>query len=255
LSPEILLAIRALDETLKSGIDLDTSNQVILGVSRRLLRVPLSLIEINPTIIRAAAATGFSPGLKLFKRIVDITVATGLGLVALPCLPVIVLAIKLDSRGPVIYKQTRLGMNNRHFSIYKFRTMTKDAEAGGAVYAALKDPRITRVGNLMRRTRIDEIPQLWNVLIGDMSLVGPRPERPENLDRLELAIPEFSARTSVRPGITGWAQVSTVNYASTTEETGRKVEYDFYYIVFSSVWLDVKVMLRTICVILRFRGR
>lgn len=222
---------------------------------RNLQRVPLDLVNKDADFLRdAAEALAASTYMKV-RRGLDILGAVTLGLPVLPLLPLVDLAIRLDSAGPAIYRQTRLGMGNAPFSICKFRTMRQDAEANGAVYASTNDPRITRLGSFLRRTRIDEIPQLWNILRGDMSFIGPRPERPENLAMLEAAIPGFSLRTTIRPGLTGWAQVSSINYAATVEETGRKVERDFHYLLFAGPWLDLQIAVRTIMVVLRFRGR
>lgn len=182
----------------------------------------------------------------LIKRGMDIVLAlTGLALFA-PLLPVLALAIWLNSRGPIFYTQERLGKNGEIFRIYKLRSMVANAEAEtGAVFAQKGDRRVTRVGSLLRRTRLDEVPQLVNVLRGDMSLVGPRPERPEHVLRLTQKIPFYRTRLIVRPGLTGWAQVS-YGYGSTDEDALVKLQYDLYYVRHVSFLLDVNILLRTV---------
>lgn len=180
----------------------------------------------------------------LLKRIIDFTTAL-LGLFFLsPFFPVIMLLIKIDSPGPSLYSQIRMGLRGKPFRLYKFRTMRQDAEASGAQWAQKKDPRITRIGSFMRKSRIDEFPQLWNVLKGDMSLVGPRPERPEFIEELKKTIPLYEWRLLVPPGLTGWAQIRH-GYTDTTEGIRRKLQYDLYYIKNHSISLDVEIILRT----------
>jgi exopolysaccharide biosynthesis polyprenyl glycosylphosphotransferase len=157
----------------------------------------------------------------------------------LPLLPFIVLAVKLDSPGPVLYRQKRVGREERSFYCYKFRTMRQDAEADtGATWAADDDPRITRVGKFLRSSRLDEIPQLWCVLKGDMHFVGPRPERPEFVEWLSKEIPYYGVRHTVRPGITGWAQVQ-YKYGNTLDDAREKLQYDLFYIKNASLGLDL----------------
>ena len=188
------------------------------------------------------------------KRVFDIVLAFVMLVVAIPLIPLLALAIKLDSPGPVFFRQVRVGRGGKPFRIVKFRSMRQDAEAvGGAVWALDNDPRITRVGRFFRKSRLDEIPQLWNVLVGDMSFVGPRPERPEFDDRLEREIPFYRARRAVRPGLTGWAQVRH-KYGNTMLDALRKVEYDLYYIKNESLYLDLLILLRTIAVVLKLGG-
>lgn len=199
------------------------------------------------------------------KRFVDIVLA-GLGIfVTAPLWPLIALAIRIDSKGPVIYRQMRVGrmLSDRTevFLMCKFRTMRTDAESKtGAVWAAKLDPRITRVGNFLRKTRLDEVPQLLNVLFGDMSLVGPRPERPGFYNKLEAAIPFFADRTAgLRPGITGLAQVNQ-GYDSCIDDVRRKVAFDHAYAMrlsrFGSWFVgDITIMLRTVTVMVTGRGQ
>jgi lipopolysaccharide/colanic/teichoic acid biosynthesis glycosyltransferase len=185
------------------------------------------------------------PYTRFAKRTFDIVVASiGLSLTD-PLLPVLALLVKL-SKGPLIYSQTRLGEAGRHFTIYKFRTMRDDAEdPGRALWAEERDPRITPVGRFMRRTRLDELPQLVNVLRGEMSIVGPRPERPEFVELLEVEVPFWNRRHLVKPGITGWAQVSC-GYASDAEGTVRKLSYDLWYLRHRSLAVDLGICAKTL---------
>jgi len=174
--------------------------------------------------------------------------------VALPLVPFIMLAIKLDSPGPVLYHQKRVGRGGTNFYCYKLRTMQRDAEADtGATWATDDDPRITRVGKFLRLSRLDEIPQLWCVLIGDMNFVGPRPERPEFVEWLSEAIPYYKVRHSVRPGITGWAQVMH-KYGNTLGDAREKLQYDLFYIKNASIGLDLFILFQTVKIVLLGRG-
>jgi sugar transferase (PEP-CTERM system associated) len=187
------------------------------------------------------------------KRATDLVLAA-VGLVAcLPLMAVVALAIKLDSRGPVLFRQARVGQHGRIFVVNKFRSMTVDAERNGAVWAVLNDPRVTRVGKWLRRLRLDELPQFMNVLIGDMSFIGPRPERPEFVRALQRRIPFYMERHSVKPGITGWAQVRH-QYAASVEDSLEKLQYDLYYVKNLSPLLDLLILLSTIQVVLFARG-
>ena len=173
---------------------------------------------------------------------------------SLPLLLIVAVLIKLDSRGPALYRQERVGFEGKTFTLYKFRSMRRDAElAGVPEWASIDDPRTTRIGRFIRFTRIDELPQLFNVLRGDMSIIGPRPERPYFVNRLATEIPFYSARHCVKPGITGWAQVNAP-YGASTEDTRTKLRYDLYYIKHCSFRLDVLILLRTIRVIVLQEG-
>jgi len=201
----------------------------------------------------------FTPGFRvktsqqIVRRIVSFTVAFTALLICLPFIPFIILAVRLSSPGPVFFNQTRVGHRGRLFTAHKFRTMRQNAEAEGAVWATKDDPRITPLGGFMRKTRLDEIPQLWNVLRGDMGFVGPRPERPEFVQWLSNEIPYYDLRHMIRPGITGWAQVR-YRYGATLEETKRKLEYDLYYLKHLSIGLDMLIMFETIKTIVLRRG-
>jgi exopolysaccharide biosynthesis polyprenyl glycosylphosphotransferase len=196
---------------------------------------------------------GFSLYL-LARRLLDVVFAiVGLLLFA-PFFPLLAIAIKGTSPGPVFYRQVRLGRGGRPFTVFKLRTMQADAEKEhGAQWARPRDQRITLVGGFLRKTRLDEVPQLLNVLRGEMSLVGPRPERPEFVERLERVIPFYRTRLAVDPGLTGWAQVR-YRYGATTEDALRKLQYDLYYIRHQSLLLDFEILIRTIWTVLLFRG-
>lgn len=193
--------------------------------------------------------------LRLCKRIVDIF-ASLFGLIMLsPLIPFIAIAIKLESEGPVLFKQVRVGEGDKEFVLMKFRSMRSDAEAvSGAVWSQENDPRITRVGRLLRMTRLDEIPQLLNILNGDMSLVGPRPERPEFVQNLTKHIPYYSERHYVKPGLTGWAQVC-YPYGSSVEDAIEKLRFDLYYIKNISLLFDFYIIFKTFGVVLLGKGR
>jgi len=187
-------------------------------------------------------------------RSLDISASLGLLLVTLPLLLVVAIAIKLDSPGPIFYRQERIGRGNRVFSILKFRSMTIDAEgAGAAQWARVGDSRVTRIGRFLRIYRIDEIPQVLNILRGEMSFVGPRPERPGFVEQLTEAIPHYADRAIVRPGLTGWAQVR-YPYGASVEDARNKLSYDLWYIQERSIALDLRIVLATVRVVLGQTG-
>ena len=190
----------------------------------------------------------------VIRRVVSVIISL-LGLtLALPLLPLIVLAIRFDSKGPVFYTQARVGKGGRVFNVVKFRTMRQDAEAAnGPQWAGNNDPRVTRVGKFLRVSRLDEIPQLWCVLKGDMAFVGPRPERPEFIEWLSKEIPYYGVRHMVRPGLTGWAQVK-YKYGSTVADAREKLQYDLFYIKNASIGLDLLIMFLTVKTVLLRRG-
>jgi sugar transferase (PEP-CTERM system associated) len=194
-----------------------------------------------------------SRGTLFAKRLLDILVA-GAGLVlALPLMLLVAIAVRLDSPGPIFFSQERVGRGWRSFTVWKFRSMRTDAEAGGAVWAVQGDTRVTRVGRFIRKTRLDELPQLWNVLNGDMSLVGPRPERRMFVDQLQEQCQWYEQRLVVRPGLTGWAQIKAP-YASTFEESIEKLKFDLFYIKNLSLFLDISILLSTARIVLLGRG-
>jgi len=188
------------------------------------------------------------------KRAVDIVGALALITASFPIMLLSAIATKIVSPGPVLFSQTRVGTNGAHFTIYKFRTMHLHAEKSGAQWASKEDNRLIPLGSFFRKTRIDELPQCWNILKGEMSIVGPRPERPEFTETLTKDIPYYDLRHVVKPGLTGWAQVS-YPYGASTEDALKKLQYDLYYIKNYSLLLDLNILLRTVLVTLRRSGR
>jgi sugar transferase (PEP-CTERM system associated) len=224
-----------------------------VGTLRERLDGKIQLDGLRPSSFLYSEGFRLRPSQQFTRQVVSIlAAATGL-LLFLPFLPFVALAVKLSSEGPIFFRQTRVGMAGRTFEVIKFRTMGTNAEAGGAKWATKNDPRVTKVGKIMRKTRIDEIPQLWNVLRGDMGFVGPRPERPEFTAWLSDELPFYYLRNLIRPGLTGWAQVR-FGYGSTLAETKEKLEYDLYYVKHMSLGLDLLIMFETIKTILRRRG-
>lgn len=210
--------------------------------------------QLNPSWLIFTEGFHFSPGKRLLRRLVNFCAALAGLLLALPMVPLVMLLVKVSSSGPVFYRQKRVGRGGKEFYCYKFRTMRQDAEADtGATWAADNDPRITRIGRFLRFWRLDEIPQLWCVLKGDMHFVGPRPERPEFVNWLKKEIPFYEVRHMVRPGITGWAQVRCA-YANTVEDSREKLQYDLFYIKNASLSLDLWIMLQTVKIVLIGRG-
>ncbi|PPQ38467.1 sugar transferase [Rhodopila globiformis] len=215
--------------------------------------------RIEPEALRIEellVADGFAGGGAgaALKRGCDIVIALVLLTMALPVMLVTAIAIRLDSHGPVIYRQQRVGQFGRVFTVFKFRSMRTDPEACGTPrWAQTGDPRVTRIGRIIRASRIDELPQLANVLRGEMSLVGPRPERPLFVEQLARAIPFYRQRAYVKPGLTGWAQVN-YPYGASIEDAREKLAYDLYYVKHSSFWLDLLILLRTVRVVLFQEG-
>lgn len=218
-------------------------------------RVPVEHVGSHWAIVLPVGGISVLNPYPPMKRLVDIVLSL-LGLVILVLLlPFIAIAIWLDSRGPIFYRQQRVGLNGRLFRIIKFRTMIPDAEKySGAVFAERNDPRVTRMGNFMRKTRIDELPQLINIFRGDMSLIGPRPERPEHVQRLQEKIPFYRTRHTVRPGLTGWAQVR-YSYGANDHDALVKLQYDLYYIRHQSLLLDLTILIRTVGKVIRMAGQ
>ena len=216
-------------------------------------RVPVSLVEENWSVVLPLDDQGVRPW-DVLKSTLDYLLAIA-GMIALALLfPFIALAIRLDSRGAVLYSQQRVGRNGRNFRMVKFRSMRADAEAEtGAVFAEEDDPRITRVGRYLRRSHLDELPQVINILRGEMSLVGPRPERPEHVAKLTKELPFYRIRQMLLPGVTGWAQVHQ-DYASGVADTQVKLQYDLYYVRNHSFLLDLEILLRTTGRVLDTRG-
>jgi len=256
-------------------------DRVVVGLSDRrgrlpidqLLRAKLSGVRVEDATTTYERLTGkilvddlkpswliFSDGFRAsrvtrsIKRMLDLALSIVGCALAAPLMALTALAVKLDSKGPALYSQERVGENGRTFTLYKFRSMRTDAEqAGRPVWASDKDDRVTRVGRFIRLTRLDELPQLWNVLKGDMSFVGPRPERPFFVEQLARDIPFYMERHAVKPGVTGWAQVK-YRYGSSIEDAMEKLRYDLYYIKHLSVVFDLTIVLDTVKVILFGKG-
>ena len=201
-------------------------------------RLPLVHILGGWEVTRPVHRSGFAP----VKRILDVLLVLVTLPIWLPVAAIVWVVVKIDSpRGPAIYRQTRVGRGGDVFTLIKFRTMIEDAEVSGPQFASKNDPRITRVGRFLRLSRLDEIPQLWNVLVGDLSLVGPRPERPVFVEHFTDTIPFYASRHLIRPGVTGWAQVH-YGYADGDADTVEKLTFDLYYVKYSSIWLDIHIL-------------
>jgi sugar transferase (PEP-CTERM system associated) len=211
----------------------------------------VDLDSVNPSWL--IFSDGFSSGRMMsavFKRLFDIVASAVLLVLALPVIVLTAIAIRLESKGPAFYRQERVGLYGVPFACIKLRSMRTDAEAGGkAVWAEKDDPRITRIGRIIRKLRIDELPQCWSVLKGEMSFVGPRPERPQFVEDLEAKLPYYAERHMVKPGITGWAQIN-YPYGASIEDSRQKLEYDLYYAKNYSPFLDLLILLQTVRVVL-----
>ena len=224
-------------------------NEISTFLERETGRVDLQ--SVNPSWL--IFSDGFSSGRMLssmFKRLFDIGASLVLLVFTLPLILITAIAVKLESKGPAFYRQRRVGLYNVGFDIIKLRSMRQDAEvAGQAVWAEKDDPRITRIGRIIRKLRIDELPQTWSVLKGEMSFVGPRPERPQFVEDLEQQLNYYAERHMVKPGITGWAQIN-YPYGASIEDSRQKLEYDLYYAKNYSPFLDILILLQTIRVVL-----
>jgi sugar transferase (PEP-CTERM system associated) len=255
-------------------------DRIVVGLSDRrghlpidqLLRAKLAGVRVEDATTTYERLTGkilvddlkpswlvFSDGFRAsrvtraIKRMLDLALAIIGFVLAAPLMIATAIAIRLDSPGPILYAQERVGENGGRFTLYKFRSMRTDAERGTPVWARDKDDRVTRVGRFIRLTRLDELPQLWNVIRGDMSFVGPRPERPFFVEQLARQIPYYQQRHAVKPGLTGWAQVK-YRYGSTVEDAMEKLRYDLYYIKHLSIFFDLTIVLDTVKVILFGKG-
>ncbi|MEP7222483.1 MAG: TIGR03013 family XrtA/PEP-CTERM system glycosyltransferase [Novosphingobium sp.] len=214
----------------------------------------VDLDTVNPSWL--IFSDGFSSGRAVSsfaKRVFDITASALLLMLTFPLIAVFALIVKLDSKGPAFFRQTRVGLFGVPFSVLKLRSMRTDAEAAGAQWASKDDPRTTRVGRFIRKVRIDELPQTWSVLKGEMSFVGPRPERPEFVSELEEHMPYYAERHMVKPGITGWAQIN-YPYGASIEDSRHKLEYDLYYAKNYTPFLDLLILLQTLRVVLWHEG-
>jgi sugar transferase (PEP-CTERM system associated) len=242
------LPYRALLQARLRGIQVEHGTVLLEQITGRI--EPDSL---HPSALIFAEGLNLRRGAVFVRAAASRLIALATLIIVLPTLPFVVAAIKLTSPGPVIYRQKRVGQNGQIYEVLKFRTMGLDAEANGAQWAVEDDPRVTKVGRFLRLTRIDEIPQLWNVLRGDMRFVGPRPERPEFVKMLAEQIPYYQLRHVVPPGITGWAQVR-YRYGATVEDAKRKLTYDLYYIKHASLALDLLIVFETLKTVILRRG-
>lgn len=232
-----------------NGVHIEEATSWLEKISGR-----IEVDNLYPSWLIFAEGFRFSATFLLVRRLIAVLASAVLLTVVLPLIPFVILAIKLDSRGSILYRQRRVGRGGRVFYCYKFRTMRQDAESDtGPTWAGDDDPRITRVGKFLRKSRLDEIPQLFNVVKGDMAFVGPRPERPEFVEMLSKVIQYYPVRSAVRPGITGWAQVR-YKYGNTIEDSKEKLQYDLYYIKNASLGLDLLIMFQTIKIVLLGRG-
>lgn len=224
-----------------------------VGAIRERLSGKIQLDGLRPSTFLYSEGFRNRPYQQFLRRVAS-TGAAAIGLLlCLPIIPVLMLMVRISSKGPIFFRQTRVGVNGAPFNVIKFRSMFTDAESQGARWATKDDPRVTKIGMFMRKTRLDEIPQLWNILRGDMDFVGPRPERPEFIPMLSENLPFYYLRHLIRPGLTGWAQIR-YGYGATLAESREKLEYDLYYLKHMSLGLDLFVMFETIKTIIRRRG-
>lgn len=215
-------------------------------------KIPLKIINCGWFLNNFSE--GNKNGFEFVKRLFDIIMAILIGLPSLLISPLIILAIALDTKGKIIFKQIRQGKDGKPFLALKFRTMFKNAEQNGPMWAKENDPRVTKAGHFLRKTRLDEIPQLYNILRGEMSFVGPRPERPEFIEDLIKEIPFYKERLLVKPGLTGWAQIK-MPYADSVESSLKKLQFDLYYVKRRSFLFDLSIILKTINIIIKKLGR
>jgi exopolysaccharide biosynthesis polyprenyl glycosylphosphotransferase len=232
-----------------SGIRVDDAVTAFAALTGR---VPLA--TLNPGWLVFSEGFRRSAWNESLKRIVDMVGAIVGIVLTWPVMLIVGIAVRLESRGSVIYRQTRVGWMGKPFTVLKFRSMRADAESkNGAQWATFNDPRVTRLGGMLRKYRLDELPQFFNVLLGEMSFVGPRPERPYFVEQLRQTIPYYDERHSVRPGLTGWAQVQ-YRYGSTEEDAFKKLEYDLFYLKNLSLSFDVAIIFQTIRIVVGGRG-
>ena len=240
----LITELRNLDVCIKIVPDI---YDLLTGYAQMHSVTGMPLIDINPNILTEVQF--------LLKRLIDVFVSLISLIITSPILLLVAFIIKLSSKGDVIFRQERVGLNGKNFIIHKFRTMYTDSEKDtGPVWAQVNDPRITKIGYFLRKTRIDEFPQLFDVLIGNMSIVGPRPEREFFISQLKEKFPYYMRRLNVRPGVTGWAQIMG-SYDTDIDSVENKLKLDFYYIENISIWLDIKIMIITIWVILSGKGQ
>ena len=216
-------------------------------------RLPLSQMTDEWLLQTEGFSLNTRGSLRRLKRALDVLISLLLLIPAAPIMLITAIVVRLESPGPVIYTQDRVGLFEKEFTVYKFRSMRADAEKNGAVWASAQDARVTRFGKFIRKVRIDELPQIWNILKGDMSFIGPRPERMAFVTKLKETIPYYSLRHTVKPGLTGWAQVC-YPYGASEEDARRKLEYDLYYIKNMSILLDINIVFKTVGVVLFPKG-
>lgn len=243
-----VLPVQALLECKTIGIEVVDGHQMYEEELGR-----LSIDQLRPSAL--IFSTGFKRRIlaRGLKKLSDLMIsAIGL-LILVPILVLIAILIKIDSAGPIFYRQMRVGLRGQPFMIWKFRSMCAEAESNGPRWALTNDPRVSRVGRILRKFRLDEIPQLYNVLRGEMSLVGPRPERPVFVSELKMRIPYYDIRHTVRPGLTGWAQTQ-FRYGATAEDAHAKLQYDLYYVKNMTFGLDMRILIETIRVVLLGEG-
>ena len=242
------MPIRELLQAKMSGVRVEDAATMYERLTGKIL-----IDDIKPSWLIFSDGFRASRLTRMIKRVVDLALAA-VGLVlASPLVLLTALAVRLESSGPVLYRQERVGENGRVFTLFKFRSMRTDAENGTPIWAKENDDRVTRIGRFIRLTRLDELPQLWNVLRGDMSFVGPRPERPFFVEQLAAVIPFYSERHAVKPGVTGWAQVK-YQYGSSVEDAMEKLRYDLYYIKHLSIVFDLTIVVDTVKVIILGKG-
>lgn len=227
------------------------SSDALSFCERELGKIDITLLQ--PSWMLFSDGFKYSKRRSIAKRIFDLTLASLFVLVLWPFMLLTAIAVRLESPGPVLYFQTRVGLNGKSFRIYKFRSMRQDAEKNGAVWAKKNDSRVTRVGAFIRNTRLDELPQLYNVLVGEMSFVGPRPERPEFVVDLAKQIPFYETRHKVKPGLMGWAQLK-YPYGASVEDAKNKLQYDLYYTKNHSFLMDMLIMIQTVEIVLLGKG-
>lgn len=234
------------DEKIAVKIDPDLYS-IFSGQMRTVPIWGIPLIVISPQLLK--------PWQAFLKRFIDVVFSSLVILAGLPFWVIIGLIVKLGSKGPVFYAQERVGKGSNNFRMYKFRSMANDAEKAGPQWAKVNDPRVTPFGKFLRKSHLDEIPQFWNVLKGDMSIVGPRPERPVFVKKFSKILPEYKRRLILRPGITGWWQVHYTSYAESLEEIEGRLKDDFYYIENISLKLDLEIVIRTVFAVLKGHGQ
>jgi len=242
------LPIEELLRAKMSGVRVEDATTTYERVTGKIL-----LDDLRPSWLVFSEGFRVSRLTRLLKRTIDLGLSVTMGIVAFPIMVLTAIAVWLDSGAPVLYRQERVGENGRAFTLFKFRSMRHDAETGTPVWATAGDDRVTRIGGFIRKTRLDELPQLWNVVRGDMSFVGPRPERPFFVEELAKEIPFYQQRHAVKPGVTGWAQVK-YRYGSSVEDAIEKLRYDLYYIKHLSISFDLTIVFDTVKVVLFRKG-